>query len=468
MNIGDSKHRALTNAVIAGASSKARKGTSAKPVNRLFSEIPTGARCSPGPLSSGEGLIYAVRDESQEFDKKTQEFIIDDPGIMDKRLFVLDEEFAAALNCTKRDGNTLSSIVRGFYDDGNAEPLTKSFRIKATGAHVVIVAHIVELELTTLLNKVQMSNGFGNRFLWILSRRQKLVALPAPMPELEVKRLRQVVIDRISAAQTLQEVNLSSDATKLWLASYPGLTMEFEGVAGSMVNRSEAHAIRLALIYALCAGHLEIEVEDIKAALAIVEYSRKSSFRIFGGVATDKTKQRILAALQGAESHEMTVTEISSRVFSRNLQSDILQKLLSEMEFSKLVMLEKSPTGGAPKTVVKLANVLRTNEINELNPKTNLNSLNSLIRSNESETMSFTEDDFDLAPPYESQSLSRNNLHTRHYPSGADNRNNPALIPLLAGKVELVSLPAYDETRQPDWVTATPKAGLRDERGLPH
>ncbi len=336
-----------------GASSKARKGTSAKPVERLFSTIPTGARCTPGPLSSGEGLIYAVRDEVQEFDKKTQKYIVVDSGVEDKRLFILDEEFAAALNCTKRDGNTLSAIIRGFYDDGNAEPLTKSARIKATGAHVVIVTHIVELELVSLLSQVQMSNGFGNRFLWIMARRQQLIALPMPMPDDKVDNFRNKVMDRIEQARSVKSVGMSIEATQLWRDSYPGLTMDYEGVAGSMVNRTEAHAIRLALIYALCAGHSQIEVDDLKAALALAEYSKQSAFKIFGSAPGDKRKSKILEALKNADNNEMTVSEISANVFNRHLKSDDLHRILNEMESSKLIVTEKESTGGAPKTKVK-------------------------------------------------------------------------------------------------------------------
>lgn len=397
VNVGDAKHRGRTNAVIVGASSKARKGTSAKPVERLFSTIPTGARCTPGPLSSGEGLIYAVRDKTEEFDKKTQEYIVVDPGVEDKRLFVLDEEFAAALNCTKREGNTLSAIIRGFFDDGNAEPLTKSVRIKATGAHVGIVTHIVELELTSLLNQVQMSNGFGNRFLWILVRRQKLIALPSPMPDTEVERLRRIVIAHLESARTMQRVAMSNQATQLWIDSYPGLTMDYEGVAGSVVNRTEAHAIRLALIYALCAGHDQIEVDDLKAALALVDYSRRSAFKIFGGAPADRRKSKILDALKSAVNHEMTVTEISVEVFNRHLKSGELHKLLQEMESSRLVVLEKVPTAGAPRTVVKFAKTLsEKSEKSEFSPDSpSLISLNSLNSHNETEIQTYDDSFFE-------------------------------------------------------------------------
>lgn len=398
VNVGDARHWCRTNAVIVGASSKSRKGTSVKPVERLFHDIPSGVRCTPGPLSSGEGLIYAVRDEVTEFNKKSQEHVVSDPGITDKRMFVLDEEFAAALNCTTREGNTLSAIIRGFFDDGNAEPLTKSWRIKATGAHVVIVTHITELELVSLLNQVQMTNGFGNRFLWILSRRQKLLALPSPMPASKVDRIRKIVVERLKSASTIGAIGMNDDARRLWTISYPGLTMDYAGAAGAVVNRTEAHAIRLALIYALCAGHSQIEVDDLKAAIALVDYSRRSAFRIFGSVSQDKKKSKILNALQSAVNHEMTITEISSEIFSRNMKSDDLHKLLAEMESSRLIVQEKSPTGGAPKNVVRLASALRKNELNEVMTirLTPLNSLNSLIRTSETEIMSFTEADFNM------------------------------------------------------------------------
>ena len=77
------------------------------------------ARVSPGPLSSGEGLIYAVRDEvtAWKVDKKTGEGeeIVSDPGVEDKRLFILDEEFSSALIASKREAipYQLSSVVYG-------------------------------------------------------------------------------------------------------------------------------------------------------------------------------------------------------------------------------------------------------------------------------------------------------------------------------------------------------------------
>jgi hypothetical protein len=145
------------------------------------------ARHGPGPLSSGGGLVHAVRDKTEiwQINKKTKqgEWVVTDPGIEDKRLFILDEEFASALRCTKREGNTLSTMIRSCWDSGNIDFLTKVSKTKATGAHIGICTHITLPELNNKLKDVEAFNGFANRFVWCCARRSKLVAFPVPMPE---------------------------------------------------------------------------------------------------------------------------------------------------------------------------------------------------------------------------------------------------------------------------------------------
>ena len=124
MFVGDARHCARIFGVIVGASAKSRKGTSSKPVERLFkmehieADLYVLARISPGPLSTGEGLIYAVRDPVSVWklnkDTGRGDEVIIDPGVDDKRLHVLDEEFSSALISSRRDGNTLSTIPGAF------------------------------------------------------------------------------------------------------------------------------------------------------------------------------------------------------------------------------------------------------------------------------------------------------------------------------------------------------------------
>lgn len=177
------------------------------------------ARFSPGPLSSGEGLIYAIRDkeESWKVDNKTGqgEWVTTDPGIDDKRLFILDEEFASALSCTKREGNTLSTIIRGGWDSGDIDPLAKTTKIKATGAHIGICTHITLAELNKKLNDVEAFNGFANRFLWCCAKRGKLVPFPVPMDEKDLWPIQLELIEIIKRFKAPFEMRISDDTKEL-------------------------------------------------------------------------------------------------------------------------------------------------------------------------------------------------------------------------------------------------------------
>ena len=77
-------------AVLVGETSKARKGVSLGHVKRLLSDCDVSLNwesyCIQSGLSPGEGLIHAVRDG-----------LGDNPGVEDKRLLVVEPEFASVL-----------------------------------------------------------------------------------------------------------------------------------------------------------------------------------------------------------------------------------------------------------------------------------------------------------------------------------------------------------------------------------
>jgi hypothetical protein len=168
-----------TFAVLVGESSKARKGTSWRHVLRIFERVDEQwkADCVTNGLSSGEGLIWDVRDPiTRTFkNKKTgeEEREITDCGINDKRLCVVEGEFANVLKVMTREGNTLSPVIRSAWDSGNLRSMTKNSPARATGAHISIIGHITKDELRRLLTETESANGFGNRFLWLAVRRSK-------------------------------------------------------------------------------------------------------------------------------------------------------------------------------------------------------------------------------------------------------------------------------------------------------
>ncbi len=163
-------------AVMVGLTGKGRKGSSYAQVRRVLESVDPDwaqSRVQSG-LSSGEGLIWAVRDPIEKDepikDKQTKEVtgyqkVMTDLGVADKRLMVFQAEFASVLKVMAREGNTLSDLIRLGWDTGDLQSMTKNTPAQATGAHISIVGHITRDEAREYLNRTEMANGFANRFL---------------------------------------------------------------------------------------------------------------------------------------------------------------------------------------------------------------------------------------------------------------------------------------------------------------
>jgi hypothetical protein len=136
--------------VLVGETAKGRKGTSWSRVREIMELVDIKwerDRVHSG-LSSGEGVIWAVRDPIRQMVKEgkgaraqlVEETV--DPGITDKRLRIVEPEFAGALMVMRREGNILSRVIRDAWDRGDLATLTKHSPARATGAYVSIIGHI--------------------------------------------------------------------------------------------------------------------------------------------------------------------------------------------------------------------------------------------------------------------------------------------------------------------------------------
>jgi hypothetical protein len=94
---------------LVGASAIARKGTAFEDLRDTISyAAPTWAqdRMHTG-LSSGEGLLFMVRDPIMKWDKNAEDYVEIDHGVEDKRLLSVETEFASLLAVMQR-GKTQS------------------------------------------------------------------------------------------------------------------------------------------------------------------------------------------------------------------------------------------------------------------------------------------------------------------------------------------------------------------------
>lgn len=242
-------------AVMVGDTSKGRKGTSGSYVRRMFAAVDpdwTNTHILSG-LSSGEGVIWAVRDpiEKQEPIREnkrptgTYRTVIVDPGIEDKRLLVMEGEFAQCLRVMQREGNTLNALLRQAWDSGDLRILTKNNPAQSTGAHISIVGHITKDELCRLVDGTDASNGFLNRFLWCCVRRSKVLPEGGSPHEAALDPIIQRLGQAVQFGRTAGELKRDEAARETWRYVYPVLSEGKPGLLGAVLSRAEAQVMRL-------------------------------------------------------------------------------------------------------------------------------------------------------------------------------------------------------------------------------
>jgi hypothetical protein len=119
------------------------------------------------------------------------------------------------------------------------------------------------------------------------------------------------------------------------------------GLLGAVTSRGEAQSVRLALIYALLDGTVNIDLPHISAALAVWEYAEASAAHIFGASLGDSVADEILRALQHAGSEGMSRTAIRD-LFGRNQSGDRIGAALALLATRGRVRLEIRQSGGRP------------------------------------------------------------------------------------------------------------------------
>ena len=300
-----------------------------------------------GGLSSGEGLINEVRDAVQKWDAKANAFETADPGVLDKRLLVLEPEFSGALAVAERHGNVLTEIIRRAWDGHKLSTLTKNSPLTATDPHISIVGHITVEELRARITRTDMANGFANRFLFAVVKRSKKLPFGGSLGADEIAQLGTRLQSAIGNARSVGRVTMTSTARREWAAVYESLSDGQAGLLGAITARAEAQVVRLGLVYALLDGQAEIDEPHLKAALAVWEYCEASVAYIFGDALGDPVADEILQALRHASSEGMSRTAIRD-LFGRNRSSERIGAALQLLATKGRARPETNQTGGRP------------------------------------------------------------------------------------------------------------------------
>ncbi len=323
--------------VLVGASARARKGSSWDHVHRLIdgADHAISARILTG-LSSGEGLIWSVRDPNGQ-----------DPGVTDRRLLVIEPEFASVLKNVSREISTLSPTLRSAWDGRPLAILTRTAPARATDAHISIIGHITATELQHHVNPLELANGLLNRFLIVGCRRVRLLPEGGDPDPLKGTGLDHQLAKALQGARRAGHIRLSPPARRTWTDIYQQLAEPQPGIAGAISARAEAHTIRLALLYALTDNDSQIQPVHLTAALALWQYAKRSATWALERTASDPLAQQIHAALTHALPDGLTRTQLRD-LHHRNPTTQHLDHALASLANDGKITSRRVLTAGRP------------------------------------------------------------------------------------------------------------------------
>ena len=166
---------------------------------------------------------------------------------------------------------------------------------------------------------------------------------PEPLADTD---LQPRLVKSLLAARKAGQVRFDLHARLRWWDTYPQLSQPGDGLLGAMYARSEAHVVRLALLYALLDGHTTIALPHLNAGLALWDYAARSAAWALQAASGDPLAEHIHAAL-AATTGGLTRTQIRD-LFHRNQPAHAIDHALATLAHTGRAHHRRVTTSGRP------------------------------------------------------------------------------------------------------------------------
>jgi hypothetical protein len=336
--------------IIAGRTARSRKGTSAQDVRIVMeSADPNWTRDNvKSGISSGEGIIEMVRDA--RFKMQRGILVCTATAVNDKRLLLDEREFSSALNKMKQETNIVSRILREAWD---CVPPILSTRTKhdpslATEPLISMVAHVTIDELRQRIDKLSLSDGFGNRFLYSCVDRSKLLAHGGNHDPGVIDALGTKTREAVATAQTLGQITMTPEAAALWVEIYSEAeqTKLTSGLIDHIAARAAPQMLRLAMLYALLDGAAQIGPPHLDAARALWRFCEASARYVFSDMTGNRVVNTLMDELEKVRPDGMSRNYILRDVFGGHVRAYEIVEALQALEAAGKVRREKRAGNG--------------------------------------------------------------------------------------------------------------------------
>ena len=275
------------------------------------------------------------------------QMVTTDTGVADKRLLVAETEFGGALRALEREGNKLSSIIRLAWDSGNLKTFRPRSPHKASDPHI------------------KMRRPHHDRrtsVAFVAGGHRERIREPFPMARRATTAAATIWWGTARYAMGYKRAGVGDEGVPEPSAGSHGATAPVNSGRLCMTNWPNYHLDHWLRSSAVdnhtCSGwlgftHWPMDWLASRSAtcwpLKLCGTHRPSVPATFSGTAWgDPNAEKIMSALMEAVPEGLTRTEISIRVFKRNLASVKIKALIATLIESGGSCEVKEVTSGAP------------------------------------------------------------------------------------------------------------------------
>jgi hypothetical protein len=197
-----------------------------------------------------------------------------------------------------------------------------------------------------------VANGLANRFLFLTSRRSRVIPDPVVIGEDTVRPFRKRLLMALNSASSFGQVERDSEAQEQWRVIYPYLEPDGDiAVADQLGARAVAHVSRLSLIYALTDASPIIKVEHLEAGIALWQYACACIKELFRNRVGHAVASKVLEIVR--LNPGVTKTRIH-RGLGNNIHAVDLDSAISHLLDGKMIERETiSNNGGRPRSTYR-------------------------------------------------------------------------------------------------------------------
>jgi putative DNA primase/helicase len=316
-----------------------------------YSGLSIYARVYAGGLSTSEGIAYELRDDAVTLKGDVQS------GIDDKRLCVIETEYANLITKCNLNGSTLSITIRKLFDGDPIEPMTKTDRTSCKKPHVHIVGHITPEEFIARLDSVSIANGLANRLPIFSGIQQVYQPIPHNIDKQELQsHAKALNIVTSWCHQEKRTIVMSECYKQLWTEKYTDLKQigAKGSIEQSLMTRAPHYAAMYAMIFAALDMSTTVTAKHLESSLAWIDYWHESVRYIFSTEADAfKAEQKNYQALDVLNTIKDQITKNNGQPITRTPLQQALGKKYNSKQLTELLkLLQELPM--SPISVTKL------------------------------------------------------------------------------------------------------------------